>query len=71
MKRDDILAIFREFKRDHGQEYGILQIGISGSTARDEAGEESNVVYHTSRSVGCLHVAPAFSLARCYRILFA
>ena len=43
MKRDDILAILREFKRDHGQEYGILQIGIFGSTARDEAGEESDV----------------------------
>jgi len=43
MKRDDILAILREFVRDHGEEYGILEIGIFGSTARDEAGEESDV----------------------------
>jgi hypothetical protein len=43
MKRDDILAVLREFMRDHAEEYGILQIGIFGSTARDEAGEESDV----------------------------
>jgi uncharacterized protein len=43
MKRDDILAILREFMRDHAEEYGILEIGVFGSTARDEAGEESDV----------------------------
>lgn len=43
MKRDDILAVLREFMRDYAEEYGILQIGIFGSTARDEAGEESDV----------------------------
>jgi hypothetical protein len=31
----------------------------------------AGVVYHTSRSVGHLQVASAFSLARYYRILFA
>ena len=43
MKRDDILAILREFKRDYAEKYGILEIGVFGSTARDEAGEESDV----------------------------
>jgi len=43
MKRDDILAVLREFMRDHAEEYGILEIGIFGSTARDEAREESDV----------------------------
>jgi hypothetical protein len=43
MKRDDILAILREFMRDCGEEYGILEIGIFGSTARGAAGEESDV----------------------------
>ncbi len=43
MKRDEILAILREFMRDSAEEYGILEIGIFGSTARDEAGEESDV----------------------------
>ena len=28
MKRDDILAILREFKRDHAEKYGILDRGV-------------------------------------------
>lgn len=43
MRRDEILGILREFKRECAEEYGILKIGIFGSTARDEAGEESDV----------------------------
>lgn len=43
MKRDDVLAILREFKRERAEEYGILEIGIFGSVARDEAGEDSDV----------------------------
>ncbi|MBI3773836.1 MAG: nucleotidyltransferase domain-containing protein [Gammaproteobacteria bacterium] len=43
MKRDSVLAILREFKRDYGEKYGILEIGIFGSVARDEAGEKSDV----------------------------
>ncbi len=43
MKRDDILAILREFKRDYAEKYGILEIGVFGSTARDEASEDSDV----------------------------
>ena len=43
MKRDDVLAILREFKRDRAEEYGILEIGVFGSVARDEAKEDSDV----------------------------
>jgi uncharacterized protein len=43
MKRDDILAILREFKRDYAEKYGILEIGIFGSIARDDAREDSDV----------------------------
>jgi len=43
MKRDDILAILRNFKRDYAEKYGIVEIGIFGSFARDEAGEDSDV----------------------------
>jgi predicted nucleotidyltransferase len=43
MKSDDILAVLREFMREHAEEYGILEIGIFGSTAWDEAGEQSDV----------------------------
>ena len=43
MKRDEVLAILREFKPDRAEEYGILEIGVFGSVARDEAGEDSDV----------------------------
>ena len=43
MKRDDILAILREFKRDCAGKYGILELGLFGSVAREAAGEESDV----------------------------
>lgn len=43
MNQDDILAILREFKRDCPEEYGIIEIGVFGSFARDEIGEESDV----------------------------
>lgn len=43
MTRDDILEILREFKRDHAEKYGILELGIFGSMARDEIVEGSDV----------------------------
>jgi len=43
MTRDDLLNILRKFKRDCAEKYGILEIGVFGSLARDEAGEDSDV----------------------------
>jgi len=43
MKREDVLAILREFKRNSAEKYGILEIGVFGSVARDEAREDSDV----------------------------
>lgn len=43
MGRDDVLAILRDFKQHFAEKYGILEIGIFGSTARDEVREDSNV----------------------------
>jgi len=43
MNRDDILAILRQFKRDYAEKYGILEIGIFGSTARNEPRPDSDV----------------------------
>lgn len=43
MGRDDILAILRDFKQNSAEKYGILEIGIFGSIARDEAREDSDV----------------------------
>ncbi len=43
MNRDDILRILREFKQDYATKYGILELGVFGSVARDTAGEQSDV----------------------------
>jgi predicted nucleotidyltransferase len=43
MKKDDVLAILRKFKRDYADKYGIIEIGVFGSVARDEAREDSDV----------------------------
>ena len=43
MRRENILAILREFKRECAEKYGILEIGVFGSAARDEAGEGSDL----------------------------
>ena len=43
MNRDDILAVLRRFKRDYGEQYGILEIGIFGSIARNEPRPDSDV----------------------------
>ena len=43
MNKDEILRILREFKRDHAAQYGILELGVFGSVARDTAGEQSDV----------------------------
>lgn len=41
--RDSLLAILKNFKRDYAEKYGILEIGVFGSMARDEGGEDSDV----------------------------
>lgn len=43
MRRDDALAILRREKARLVRDYGVLALGIFGSTARDEAGSESDV----------------------------
>ncbi len=43
MGRNDIIAILRDYKQNFSEKYGILEIGIFGSTARDEDREDSDV----------------------------
>jgi hypothetical protein len=43
MVRSDILTILRDFKQDFAEKYGIIEIGIFGSIARNEAREDSDV----------------------------
>ncbi len=43
MERDAILAILRDFKQNFSDKYGILELGVFGSIARDDAREDSDV----------------------------
>ncbi|MDH4099724.1 MAG: nucleotidyltransferase domain-containing protein [Nitrospirota bacterium] len=43
MGRDAILAILRDFKQAHAEEYGIIELGVFGSIARDEARDDSDL----------------------------
>ena len=43
MKRDDVLAVLRQFKRDYAEKYGIHEIGLFGSLARNEPRDDSDV----------------------------
>ena len=43
MNRHEVLSILSGFKREFAEEYRILEIGIFGSFARDEAKEDSDV----------------------------
>ena len=43
MKRDDILLLLSDFKRNYSEKYGIIEIGIFGSIARDDARDDSDL----------------------------
>ncbi|MBU1565485.1 MAG: nucleotidyltransferase family protein [Proteobacteria bacterium] len=43
MKKEEIIDILRNYKNERANYYGIMTIGIFGSTARGEAHEESDV----------------------------
>ena len=43
MNRSNLLSKLEKFKRDNGEKYGILSIGVFGSFARGEAVDFSDV----------------------------
>ncbi|RLA70330.1 MAG: nucleotidyltransferase [Epsilonproteobacteria bacterium] len=43
LNQNQILSSLRKYKENHLEEYGIEEIGIFGSYARNEAKEESDV----------------------------
>ena len=43
MNRDYILSLLRQYKNENLEKYGIENIGVFGSVARDEATESSDV----------------------------
>lgn len=42
-RRDEVLAILRAFKGERAEEFGILELGLFGSVARNTAGADSDV----------------------------
>ncbi len=43
MKKEEVLAQLRVFKHNHAEDFGILEIGVFGSIARDGAEPDSDV----------------------------
>jgi uncharacterized protein len=43
MSKKDIIKILSDYKKEFAEQYGILDIGVFGSVARDEVGVESDV----------------------------
>ena len=43
MQKKKVIEILSDYKKEFAEQYGILTIGIFGSVARDEAGEDSDV----------------------------
>jgi uncharacterized protein len=43
MQREEILAVLQAYKKDFSRQYGLLELGVFGSVARNEAGNDSDV----------------------------
>ena len=51
--REQYIPILRKFFVEHGEEYGIVRIGIFGSVARNEQTEKSDIdVYYEGSALG-------------------
>ena len=42
-RRDEVLEVLRRHKAEFAARYGVTELGVFGSVARDEAGTESDV----------------------------
>lgn len=43
LRRDEALDVLRRHKTEFAERYGVTELGVFGSVARDEATEESDV----------------------------
>jgi uncharacterized protein len=43
MRRKDIIALLKRYKKEFAELYGMQEIGIFGSVARDESRDDSDV----------------------------
>ena len=42
-RRKEVLDLLRSHKEDFADRYGVISLGVFGSVARDDAGEDSDV----------------------------
>lgn len=51
MNSDEIMAFLRDFKARHGDQYGIISLGVFGSVARGNFRNDSDVdIYVTTKT---------------------
>ncbi len=43
MNRDDVLTVLKNYKKIHGEKYGLIELGLFGSFARSDTGPGSDV----------------------------
>ena len=43
MNKNEILSILGNYKKEYAEKYGIIEMGVFGSIARDEAREDSDL----------------------------
>ncbi|MBN1114375.1 MAG: nucleotidyltransferase domain-containing protein [Oligoflexia bacterium] len=43
MGREDIIKILGNYKKKYAKKYGIIELGLFGSYARNEAGQDSDI----------------------------
>ncbi len=43
LDKKQVLDILKQYKSEHANDYGITQLGVFGSVARDDANENSDV----------------------------
>lgn len=43
MQKDQAISLLKQFKNDFAEQFGIIRIGLFGSTARDDASHDSDI----------------------------
>ena len=43
MSRNEILSLLRTYKKEYADKYGIQSLGVFGSVARDQSGDDSDL----------------------------
>jgi predicted nucleotidyltransferase len=53
MSRNEILSLLRTYKKQYADKYGIQSLGVFGSVARDQSGDNSDLDICVTTTTGC------------------